>query len=124
MRSVDLAYWTFNNGVSIHDELENVELSKIREVCDQQSRSKWTSIASRNRLYQFMALSDEETQQEMRLKALSILDMKSTLGTIQSGSTVACSSRNLSVMNAAVNEDEATSRASTSKVQSIKRYTV
>jgi hypothetical protein len=70
-------YWTFRDGVSIDEELRDVELSRIRTVCDQQSRTKWTSIASRDRLYQFIALSDEKTQLEMRQKALSLVDMNS-----------------------------------------------
>jgi hypothetical protein len=71
------ACWTFNDGVSIHEELKGVDISKIRAVCDQQSRTKWTTIASRDRLYQFIALSNDETQQEMRQKALSLIDMNS-----------------------------------------------
>jgi hypothetical protein len=71
------ACWTFRDGVSIEDELRNIEISKIRAVCDQQSRTRWTTIASRNRLYQFMALSDEQSQLEMRQKALSLVDMNS-----------------------------------------------
>lgn len=77
--SDNVDYWTFGDGVSIHQVLKYIDLSKIRAVCDQQSRTKWTSIASRNRLYQFMALSDEKTQTEMRLKALSLLDLDNEL---------------------------------------------
>jgi hypothetical protein len=65
----------FRDGTCLHDELGNVELSKIREVCSQQSRTNWTSIASCEQLYQFIALSDEDTQLEMRQKALSLIPM-------------------------------------------------
>ena len=68
---IDVPYWTFRDGISVHEELKNIETSRIRSVCDKQSRTKWTSIASRDRLYQFIALSDEETQREMRQDALS-----------------------------------------------------
>ncbi|KAF8800257.1 hypothetical protein BYT27DRAFT_7217172 [Phlegmacium glaucopus] len=61
-----LVHWTFKDGVPVHEELENIEVSKIRAVCNQQSKTKWTTIASRGRLYQFIALSDEDTQWEMR----------------------------------------------------------
>ena len=47
-------------------ELEEIDLEKIRAVCSQQSRTQWTAIATRDRLYQFMAMSDEEAQREMR----------------------------------------------------------
>jgi hypothetical protein len=69
--------WTFTDGVSVNEELRNVDISKLRAVCNQQSRSRWTTIASRDRLYQFIAMSDEQTQDEMRLKALSMIDMNS-----------------------------------------------
>ena len=73
----DYSHWTFSDGVSVHEELKHIEISKIRAVCDQQSRSRWTVIASRNRLYQFIAMSNVETQQEMRQKALSLISMDS-----------------------------------------------
>ena len=63
--------WRFSDGVSVDEDLRNVNLEKIRAVCNQQSWSRWTEIASRNRLYQFMALSDEDTQKEMRQAMLN-----------------------------------------------------
>jgi hypothetical protein len=79
LRRGDPSGWTFVDGVAIDDELKDVDIEKIREVIDQQSRTKWTLIASRDRLYQFMALSDERTQREMRDKALSLVPMDSGL---------------------------------------------
>jgi len=61
-----LERWKFKDGVSVHEVLESVDLEKIRSACSQQSRTQWTAIASRDRLYQFMSMSDEETQTEMR----------------------------------------------------------
>jgi hypothetical protein len=52
----------------VNDELKDVDVNEIRVACAEQSRSGWTSIASRNRLYQFIALSDEVTQKVMREK--------------------------------------------------------
>ena len=62
--------WTFRDGVPVNEVLENIELEKIRAVCNQQSRSRWTQIASRDRMYQFIAMSDENTQREMHQKLL------------------------------------------------------
>jgi hypothetical protein len=75
--------WTFKDGIHVHDELRDVDIERIRAVCSQQSRSGWTSIASRERLYQFIALSDEDTQLEMRQKALSMISMDSYPHTIR-----------------------------------------
>jgi hypothetical protein len=58
--------WRFKDGVFVDDELGTIDLEKIRAVCNQQCRTRWTAIASRDRLYQFMAMSNEETQKEMR----------------------------------------------------------
>lgn len=58
--------WRFSDGASIAVELEAIDIEKIRAACSQQSRTQWTAIASCDRLYQFIALSDEETQKEMR----------------------------------------------------------
>ncbi|KAF8812817.1 hypothetical protein BYT27DRAFT_7272529 [Phlegmacium glaucopus] len=69
--SDDVHHWTFMDGVPVDDELRNVDISDIRAICNEQSRTQWTSIASRGRLYQFIALSDKETQVQMRSKAVS-----------------------------------------------------
>ena len=61
----------FKDGVSVDDELKHVDLEIIRAVCGQQCMSQWTAIATRERLYQFIAMSDEVTQREMRLSLLS-----------------------------------------------------
>ncbi|KAF8804157.1 hypothetical protein BYT27DRAFT_7302151 [Phlegmacium glaucopus] len=82
-----LVHWTFKDGVSVHEELENVEVSKIRAVCNRESRTKWTTIASRGRLYQFIALSDEDTQHAMRqtIRLLTATnDMRSVYESIDS----------------------------------------
>jgi hypothetical protein len=73
--------WRFKDGVLVENELQTLDLEKIRAVCHQQSRTRWTSITSRDRLYQFIAMSDEETQLEMRQKLVttdSIEDFGST----------------------------------------------
>ena len=113
--SHDLGYWTFNNGVSIHEELNNINLSKICAICNQQSWTKWMSIASWNRLYQFIALSDNVTQWEMRLKAQSSVNMNSGL-----------SSAHISFpadsMSTAVNGGKGGLHTSTSNPRGTKRY--
>jgi hypothetical protein len=101
----------FKDGVSIHDELKGVELSKLRDVCDQQSRTKWTSIASRARLYQFIGLSDEQTQQEMRLKARSLLPLNAPAGSVMAH-----------VNTSLYNEPAGSSRMLTSSSRGTKRY--
>ena len=58
--------WRFKDSVFVEEELDAIELETIRAACNQQSRTQWTAIASRQRLYQFMAMSDEVTQKEMR----------------------------------------------------------
>ena len=63
----------------MHDELQKIDLEKIRAVCKEESRTLWTTIATRNRLYQFMAMSDETTQQKMRL-SLSLMDGPDCVG--------------------------------------------
>ena len=74
-RSDVLEQWTFRDGTSVNEELKDLDLTQIQAVCSQQSRSGWVSIATRNRLYQFMAMSDEETQKEMRQKVLRMNDI-------------------------------------------------
>jgi hypothetical protein len=49
----------------LYEELKTVDLENLRAVCKQHSRTQWTAIASRERLYQFVAMSDEMTQMEM-----------------------------------------------------------
>ena len=121
----DLFRWTFSDGVSVHEELRNIEISKIRAVCDQQSRSRWTTIASRDRLYQFFALSDGETQREMRQKVLSLIPMESGPSTalcyvpaLDVGSSLASGS----LIGPSASKDEHLLNASTSKPKSSKRY--
>ena len=70
----ELERWMFRDGESVNDELKDIGLDEIRAACAEQSRSGWTSIASRNRLYQFIALSDEVTQREMREKMSMTID--------------------------------------------------
>jgi hypothetical protein len=60
----------------VNEELKDIHLSRIRAVCAQQSKSQWTSIATRDRLYQFIALSDAETQRVMREKVSSLTDLE------------------------------------------------
>ena len=69
--SIDSGRWTFRDGVPVHEELKDLELVKIRAVCARQSWSQWTSIATRERLYQFMAMSGEDAQNEMRQNMLA-----------------------------------------------------
>ena len=71
--------WRFKDGVFVDDELGTVDLENVRAACSQQSRSQWTAIASRDRLYQFMAMSDGETQAEMR-RGVSTNDGNEELG--------------------------------------------
>jgi hypothetical protein len=60
--------WNFSDGVSIKQELDLIHTDNIREACSSQSRTQWTTIASRDRLYQFVAMSDDTTQTEIRQK--------------------------------------------------------
>jgi hypothetical protein len=123
--NIELSSWTFNDGVPIHEELGCVETSKIRAVCDQQSRTRWTSIASRHRLYQFIALSDEGAQREMRQKALSLISMDSEPPPAHSyQSAASTSSRTVftTLVNpTARNEDDLMLHASGSRTESTKR---
>ena len=66
--------WSFADGIKLKDELDSVELEKIRLVCGEQCRTMWTTIASRERLYQYIALSNDTTQAEMqrRLKDVHV----------------------------------------------------
>ena len=65
--SIDSGPWTFRDGVPVHEELKDLELVKIHAVCARQSWSQWTSIATRERLYQFMAMSGEDSVAAARL---------------------------------------------------------
>ena len=65
--------WRFKDGVCLDVELEAVDLEKIRATCNDECRSQWTAIASRERLYQFIAMSDDDTQLVMRNKLLTIV---------------------------------------------------
>ena len=62
---------TFNDGIPVDDELKDIDLEIIRAICGQQCMSQWWAIATRERLYQFIAMSDELSQKEMRLRLLS-----------------------------------------------------
>ena len=53
--------------------MRSIGLEEIRAICQAHSRSQWTVIASRSRLYQFIAMSDEKTQREMRQGGLGFL---------------------------------------------------
>ncbi|KAF8803392.1 hypothetical protein BYT27DRAFT_7214713 [Phlegmacium glaucopus] len=117
--SAGLSHWRFRDGTGVHEDLGSIELSRIRAACDQQSRTKWTSIASRQRLYQFIALSDEDTQQEMRLKALSLMDLDTVPCARQFGHSM--STVGISVNQVELNEDEQTIYASTSGGSRTKR---
>ena len=64
----DAGSWRFVDGTVVDDELRGVDVETIRVVCSDLSRSRWTAIASRDRLYQFMSMSDKETQGEIRRK--------------------------------------------------------
>ena len=86
-RREGLKDWTFRDGTSVNEELKDVDIHKIRAVCTQQSRTQWTSIASHDRLYQFIALSDEGTQNEMRKTVSSTINLNkgdSTASTLNS----------------------------------------
>ena len=54
------------------EELETINIERIRDICSKQCKSRWTAMASRARLYQFMAMSDERTQTAMRQALLMI----------------------------------------------------
>jgi hypothetical protein len=122
----DLSRWMFSDGVSVHEELRNIEISKIRAVCDQQSRSRWTSIASRARLYQFFALSDGATQREMRQKVLSLIPMESGPSTalcyVPAFDTASPPVFSTLIGPSATKEDEHLLKASSSKPKTTKRY--
>lgn len=68
-----LGTWKFKDGVSVDEEMRSIGLEEIRAICQAHSRSQWTVIASRSRLYQFIAMSDEKTQREMRQGGLGFL---------------------------------------------------
>lgn len=58
----------------MHEELKHTDLTMIRAVCSRQSWSQWTSIASRERLYQFISMSDDASQKVMRQEVMEIGD--------------------------------------------------
>lgn len=66
--------WRFRDGVFIDDELGILDIEEIRAACSQQSRSQWTTIASWDRLYQFLAMSDEDSQRIMRQTVCTTAD--------------------------------------------------
>lgn len=66
------------------EELEAIDLEKIRAICSEQCKSQWTAIASRERLYQFMAMSDERTQTAMR-QALLMISREGNVGSVLNG---------------------------------------
>ena len=73
-QSNDHGHWKFRDGTNVHDVLGSVDIVDLRAVCDHESSTRWTQIASRNRLYQFIAMSNEATQTEMRQRALSTIN--------------------------------------------------
>ena len=58
----------------MHEELKHTDLTMIRGVCSRQSWSQWTSIASHERLYQFISMSDDASQKVMRQEVMEIGD--------------------------------------------------
>ena len=65
------------------EELETINIERIRDICSEQCKSRWTAMASRARLYQFMAMSDEKTQVAMQQKLLMIAG-KVNVGSVRS----------------------------------------
>lgn len=49
----------------MEEELKSIHIDIIRAACSGQSRTQWTTIASRDRLYQFVAMSDQVAQREI-----------------------------------------------------------
>lgn len=80
--SIGLEQWTFRDGVPVHDEMRDAHLKKIRAICARQSWTRWTSIASRERLYQFISMSDESSQRTMRQDVCHHVDENGDEGTI------------------------------------------
>ena len=75
--SCGTSWYKFRDGMFVDDELKSVHIDMIREVCNLQCRTRWTAIAKRERLYQFIALSDEVTQLEIRRELRSLCGMVS-----------------------------------------------
>jgi hypothetical protein len=69
-----------------------------------------------------MALSNNETQQEMRLKALSLLDMNRELSTVDFHAAGPSTSSPLVMGQSVTLEEKRTSQVSMSNPHRIKRY--
>ena len=61
-----LSRWKFRDGSLVDEEFGRFNLKTIRAACSEQSKTQWTKIASRDRLYQFVSMSDETTQWDIR----------------------------------------------------------
>lgn len=57
-----LSCWKFRDGGFVDEEFGQLNLETIQASCSEQSRMQWMKIASRDRLYQFVSISDETTQ--------------------------------------------------------------
>ncbi|KAF8809588.1 hypothetical protein BYT27DRAFT_7254322 [Phlegmacium glaucopus] len=66
VRSEHLAHWMFHDGVPIHEEFHKIDMKKIRAVYNQQIKTRWANIGSRESLYQSIVLLDEKTQLEIQ----------------------------------------------------------
>jgi hypothetical protein len=75
MKSICHGRWRLKDG-SLLEDLDAIDLERIRDACNQQCITRWTSIATRERLYQFLAMSDKETQVAMRLKLTANHDQR------------------------------------------------
>ena len=64
----------------MNEEFSDVDLETIRAVCRQQSMTQWTKIASRGRLYQFVAMCDEVTQREIRHRVAGLASLSDSRG--------------------------------------------
>ena len=86
----------------MHEELKHTDLTMIRAVCSRQSWSQWTLIASRERLYQFISMSDDASQKVMRQEVMEIGDN----GARQSAIVIAASQRATWLDTQPLNEEE------------------
>ncbi|KAF8814987.1 hypothetical protein BYT27DRAFT_7249570 [Phlegmacium glaucopus] len=61
-----LAYWTFLDGVPIHDEMKNARVDIIRAICNLKSGRRWARLSSRQKLYEFIVSLDINAQIAVR----------------------------------------------------------
>ncbi|KAF8816193.1 hypothetical protein BYT27DRAFT_7248501 [Phlegmacium glaucopus] len=73
--SVMLAYWTFSDGVPIHDEMKNAKVDIIRAICNLKSGRRWAKLCSRQNLYEFIASLDIDAQMAVRHAVQSALNV-------------------------------------------------